>query len=130
PIIFMLVHEDPVNLPESERFKRIYLNYVVDTQGAPGPFGLTQYAFREDSGYRGEDLFIGTDAKGMVVMHCARLSQTVPSPNCLRDVPVSSTVALSYRFKRSHLAQWREIDDGIMGLIRRFHRHKSAHDVR
>ncbi len=130
PIVFMLVHEDPVNLPETERFKRIYLNYVVDTRGRPGPFGLTQYTFRDESGYRGEDLFVGTDAKGIVVMHCARLSQNVPSPNCLRDVPLSSTVALSYRFKRAHLAQWHDIDQGVLQLMHRFHTHKSTQVAR
>lgn len=126
PIVFILLREDLVNLPEAEKFKRIYLNYVADDQGKPGPYGLTQFTFRDDSGYRGEDLFVGQTPKGMVVLRCVRLSASVPSPSCLRDLPQNSNVALSYRFKRAQLAQWREIGDSVSALIHRFHTHKSG----
>ncbi len=77
--------------------------YVTKAQGQPGPFGLTQYTFREDSGYRREDLFVGTIGKDPVVLRCVRFSPEVPSPSCLRDMPIAHAVALSYRFKRAHL---------------------------
>ena len=126
PIVYMLLREDQINLPEDERFRRIYVNYVANDQGKPGPFGLTQFTFRDDSGYRGEDLFVGQTPKGMVVLRCVRLSQSVPSPSCLRDVPLNKNVALSYRFKRAHLAQWREMGDGVTALMHRFHTLKSG----
>ena len=47
---------------------------------------MTEYAFRDDSGYRGEDLFVGQGTSGPVVLLCVRFSQQVPSPSCLRDV--------------------------------------------
>jgi hypothetical protein len=120
PIIYMLIREEPFNLGEEERLRRIYLNYVADAQGKPGPFELTEYMFRDDSGYRREDLFVG-DMRGQpVVMRCVRFSQEVPSPSCLRDVRLSNAVVLSYRFKRALLANWREIATGVNDLVHGF----------
>ena len=120
PIIYMLLRNAPFNLSEEDRLKRIYLGYVADPQGKPGPFGLTEFTFRDDSGYRREDLFVGQIKGRAVVMHCARFGPDDPSPSCLRDVRLSSAVALSYRFKRAHLASWQEISDGVGALIHSF----------
>ena len=84
-MVYILIREEQLNLNEAERLKRIYLNYVTDPAGKRGPFGLTQYTFRDDSGYRAEDLFVGERSDGPVVMRCWRFSQDVPSPSCLRD---------------------------------------------
>ncbi|HTQ14969.1 MAG TPA: hypothetical protein VMH86_13925 [Rhizomicrobium sp.] len=120
PIVYLLIREDQQNIDESERFRRIYLSYVVDARGKPGPFGLTQYAFRDDSGYRGEDLFVGQTADGLVDLRCVRLSAQVANPTCLRDQRLGHHVALNYRFMRSHLAQWQDIATGVDKLIKSF----------
>lgn len=122
PVIYMLVREEDLDLKEADRLQRIFLAYVVDPAGKPGPFGLTEYTFRDDSnsGYRSQDLFVGQDAHGPIVMQCDRFSQQDLSPSCLRDVRVKHGVALTYRFKRAHLANWHEIADGIAGLIAQF----------
>jgi hypothetical protein len=126
PVIYMLIREEDLDLSEEDRLQRIYLSYVADPAGKPGPFGLTEYAFRDDSGYRGEDLFVGQGTSGSVVLLCVRFSQQVPSPSCLRDVRLKRGVALSYRFKRAHLANWHEIADGISVLVQSFRRPKSG----
>jgi len=123
PVIYMLIREEDINLTESDRLSRIYLNYVANPKGAPGPFGLTQYAFRDDSGYRGEDLFVGESAAGPIVLRCVRFRQDVPSPSCLRDVRLRGGVAMTYRFKRAHLADWSAIADGVDALIKSFAGH-------
>ncbi|HWE06385.1 MAG TPA: hypothetical protein VG274_06735 [Rhizomicrobium sp.] len=120
PIVYMLIREEAFNLPEATRLQRIYLNDVIDVRGRKAPFGLVQYEFRNDSGYRGEDLFVGQIGRGVVVMHCVRLSQNVPSPSCLRDTMLARGVALSYRFKRSQLASWRDIANGADRLVASF----------
>jgi len=117
PVVYLLIRDEEVNRSEADRLARIYLNYVTDQKGVPGPFGLTQYTFREDSGYRNEDLFVGQSATGPVILRCVRFSPQVPSPSCLRDTPIGRKTALSYRFKRAHLARWREIGDSVAGLI-------------
>jgi hypothetical protein len=120
PVIYLLIREDQLNITEDERLKRIYMSYVIDPAGQPGPFGLTQYNFRDDSGYRGEDLYVGQTAKGPVVLRCVRFGPQVPSPSCLRDIRLGHHVALTYRFKRAHLAQWMDIAAGIDGLMHAF----------
>lgn len=120
PLIYMLLREEPFNLPEAERLRRIYSGYVRDTKGKPGPFGLTQYEFRDDSGYRGEDLLVGELMGHAVVLRCVQMSGSVPSPSCLRDVRLSKHLGLSYRFKRAQLLRWREIATGVDSLVRSF----------
>lgn len=123
PVIYLLVREEPLNLSEAERLQRIYMNLVADPAGKPGPFGLTEYTFRDDSGYRGEDLFVGGSADNPIVLRCDRFSQQVHSPSCLRDIRLKRGVAVSYRFKRALLANWKEIAGGVDGLIQSFRAH-------
>jgi hypothetical protein len=120
PVVYMLVRNEPMNLTEADRFARVYVNYLANQHGAPGPFGLTQYTFREDSGYRNQDLFVGQTPSGPVILRCDRLSPEVPSPGCLRDMPIAHAVAVSYRFKREHLARWQEIAASVSRLVEGF----------
>ena len=120
PVVYLLIRDEEVNRSEADRLARIYINYVTSPKGTPGPFGLTQFTFREDSGYRNEDLFVGQTAAGPVILRCVRFSPQVPSPSCLRDMPIDRKVALSYRFKRAHLSNWREIGDAVANLIATF----------
>lgn len=117
PVIYILIRDEQLNLSEEERLERIYRTYVTDPAGKPGPFDLTQYAFRDDSGYRGEDLFVGRLGNKTVVLRCVRFSQEVPSPSCLRDRRLAKGVAITYRFKRANLGSWREISQGVDTLI-------------
>lgn len=106
PVVFLLIREEQLNLTEADRLSRIYTAYISNAQGTPGPFGLTQYAFREDSGYRNQDLFVGQTPAGPEILRC--------------DRHVAHAVALSYRFKREHLARWQEIGEGVDRLIATF----------
>lgn len=150
PIVHIRVREDTYNVSEAARLSRVYLDQVVDPRGTQGSFGLMQYQFRDDSGYRGEDLFVGRDESPsshheeggarsvgrspgegessrarstLVVLLCERPGADVPSPNCLRDYPLGPGAALSYRFKRAHLGQWRDIARGVARLIASFETH-------
>ena len=40
--------------------------------------------------------------------------------SCMRVTRLPDNVGLTYKFKRTHLAQWREIEAGVMGLIASF----------
>jgi hypothetical protein len=119
-VIHMPIREDKVDLSEPERLRRIYLAYVVDPKGVAASFGLTRYEFRDDSGYRAEDLFVGQTRRGLAIMHCAKLGPDIPSPSCWRDVRLAKGVSVSYRFKRGRLSHWREIADGVEKLMTAF----------
>ncbi len=118
--IYMLLRIDRLNLTEEDRLERIYMGYFSNRLGVPGPYGLVQYSFTDDSGYKGEDLFVGETAQGIAVFRCVKFTADVPSPSCLRDMPLVPGVALSYRFKRAHLAQWQDISAGVQKLVQDF----------
>lgn len=120
PVVNMLIREDRLSLSESDRLKRVYMDYVTNPHGAPGQFDLTQYTFRGDSGYHNQDMFVGETPKGPLLLLCERVGSDVASPNCLRDVSVVHGVLMTYRFKRAHLSKWREIGENIDKLIAAF----------
>jgi hypothetical protein len=120
PVVALTLKSTRIPAPEQDRLDRIYLMQVVDSGGEIGPFGLRHYVFRAESGYHAEELFVGTVDSATVVLLCDRPSEDTPSPNCLRDLPFGDGLALSYRFKRAHLAQWRALDSGVRNLIAGF----------
>ena len=119
-IVYMLVRATPIGMGETERLQRIYMNFIVDPKGQPGPYGLTEYRFRDDSGYRDQDLFVGAVRGRIAVFRCERAGPRVPGPSCTRDIKLKRTVALAFRFKRDRLADWRNISDGVSALIQTF----------
>lgn len=121
-VMYLSLREERFNVSEKERLERIYLPQVVSREGAPGPFGLKQYAFKPSTGYRDDDLLVGDSDARPVALRCTRPSQVAPSPNCLRETLLGPGVTLVYRFKRAHLEQWRDIDKNVRELINSFTR--------
>ncbi|MBV8801136.1 MAG: hypothetical protein JO208_15190 [Alphaproteobacteria bacterium] len=122
PVVNILLHEEELKLNEQDRLRRIYLAYVADPKGRPGPFGLEQFEFRADSGYRGEDLFVGRFGTQIMLLRCVRGSPNIPSPGCLRETRLARHAGVTYRFKRSQLSRWREIASGVEALMHSFMR--------
>jgi hypothetical protein len=122
-VIRLLLRRDANNLDAAARLARIYMPNISDPRGVPGPFGLTRYGFRPDSGYSRTDLFAGAGDSGPVLLLCERGEPDLPSPNCLVTAnPPARDVSLSYRFKRAWLPDWRQIASGTGELMRRFGR--------
>jgi hypothetical protein len=119
PIVVMQIRNDPP-LPEAQRLERIYRLQIADPQGERQGDGLMRYSFRQASGYRAQELFAGAIDGQSIVILCDRLAADTPAPNCLRDIPFGNGLGLSYRFKRAHLARWREIDTVVRGLVNGF----------
>jgi hypothetical protein len=109
-----------VALDERSRLDRIYLPQVQSPNGAPGPYELTQYTFNPNSSYRDEELFVGQTDGGPAVIRCARPLSDSLAASCLREQPVGTGVSVSYRFKRTHLAEWRAIDKAVRDLFAKF----------
>jgi hypothetical protein len=120
PIVTMQIRQGPPPLPEAERLERIYRLQIADSQGERQGDGLMRYSFRQESGYRAQELFTGTIDGQPTVILCDRVAADTPAPNCMRDVPFGNGLGLSYRFKRAHLARWREIDTAVRGLVNGF----------
>jgi len=121
PLVRLLFKGDELGLDAAARLERIYRPYIQDMTGSPADFGLTQYAFRSDSGYARQDLFAGTEGGRLVLFLCERTAPDLPSPNCFAtDRPVAPNLSFSYRFKRAYLGRWREIARGVDALVERF----------
>ncbi len=106
---------------ERERFEKIYLRLVTDPEGTNGPHGFRKYQFNENSGYKDEDLFVWTSPKDeLIVLRCFKSTEIIASPTCRRDLHYGGEVDLTYRFKRSHLSRWKDIDQGMLRLIQGF----------
>jgi hypothetical protein len=121
PVIHLSLRGDANRLNPQGRLQRIYRPYLTDPDGTPGPFGLTQYGFRKNSGYEQSDLFAGESANGLLLLLCERAGSELPSPNCQAiDQPLAGNLNFSWRFKRAYLARWRELAGGVNGLVRKF----------
>jgi hypothetical protein len=129
-VVNFTLKSEGLALPEPERLARVYLPpqdasattgaSPTAARGTPGPYGLRQYPLRTDSGYRDMDLFVGATDSGVLILLCDKPGPDTPSPNCLRDTRLNEKLGLSYRFKRTHLADWKSIDSGLRALIARF----------
>jgi hypothetical protein len=119
-VVNLLLKSGQTVLPDGQRLERIYLAQVENSDGQPGPYGLKQYAFRANSGYHEQDLFVGASDTGPIVLLCTKLSPDTVSPSCMRDFPLDRTLSVSYRFRRAHLADWQTIDTDVRTLIGKF----------
>ena len=121
PIVHFQIESYRAPLDERQRINRSYMPKVIDPEGEEGPAGLTLYRFAPDSGYHSEDLFIGNDEQGgLVVLRCTKQMSDLLFPYCRRDTKLTATVGLSYRFRRTRLEEWRSIDAGIHDLALSF----------
>jgi hypothetical protein len=120
PIINVRLASGRAPVLEAERLDRIYRLLVENPDGEAHPDGLIRFSFRQDSGYRAQELFSGSIDGQTIAILCDRISADTPSPNCLRDIPFGEALSLSYRFKRALLPQWREIDSAVRELVNGF----------
>lgn len=108
-VVYLTIRKARIGLKDADRLVRVYFDYTTDRRGFDGPYGLRQYVFRKDSGYRDQYLLVGQTANGPVILLCVKLSDQVPSPSCLHETQLAPGVGLSIRFKRAHLKDWLDI---------------------
>jgi hypothetical protein len=108
-------------MTEEDRFRRVFLKLVTDNQGSRGPNGLRRYEFDPTTGYHDEELLVKEHDDGtVIVFRCYKQLAKVASPTCRRDLEIGEGLALHYRFMRSQLSNWEDIDQGIRALVRSF----------
>lgn len=113
--IFVTIAAASGRLPAAERLKAIYPRYV-DAWPIPGPDGLSLFAFRDNSPYRGEDLALDRTAPEHFLARCSRdLSQPMRGI-CLAERRVGDA-DVTLRFPRDWIADWRGLANGFDRLI-------------
>lgn len=121
PIVHFQLESVRSPFNETERIERVYMPSVLDTTGERALYGLTNFQFLDGSGYQDQDLYIGTDDLGRrAALTCGKDLQEILAPSCRRYTQLTDQVMLSYRFKRSRLRDWKEIDRGIREIALNF----------
>ena len=108
--IFLSIATDGGVITPIERVRTIYPRYVeahADTQD-----GLTGRAFRDNTPYRGEDLFMAD--KPAFVTRCTRDAMTPGM--CLSERRVDGA-HLTFRFPRVWLSDWRNVTASMDKLV-------------
>ena len=106
---------------EAQRFLHVYDKQLFLNPLAQAPDGLTHYLFKQSANRPHEDVFTGKDRHNRRLLYlCFRPSALSVAPNCSRTFPFAEDVSLTYRFKRTHIENWREIDNRVHDLIKKF----------
>tara|TARA_R110000824_G_scaffold343761_1_gene530465 strand:+ start:85355 stop:86125 length:771 start_codon:yes stop_codon:yes gene_type:complete len=120
-VIYFTLAETATPLSSARRLRDIYSKYLAAPEPEQDRAGLQRFTFRDDSGYANQDLLVGKDdEERMVLLLCDRPGRLVDSPNCTRSLLLGSRLELSYRYKRSRLDDWNEIDRAVMKLVGEF----------
>jgi hypothetical protein len=110
--LFLSIAADGSVITPHERVRTIYPRYVeahADMQE-----GLTGRAFRDDSPYRGEDLFMAESPA--LVARCTRDAMTAGM--CLSERRVDGA-HLTFRFPRAWLSDWRNVAAAMDKIVER-----------
>jgi hypothetical protein len=110
--IFLSIATDGGVITPIERARTIYPRYVeaqADTQD-----GLTDRAFRDNTPYRGEDLF--TAEKPAFIARCTREAMTPGM--CMSERRVDGA-HLTFRFPRNWLSDWRGVATSMDTIVSR-----------
>jgi hypothetical protein len=113
-IFLSIVAHHDATAPEL-RLHSLYPRYLEQV-ATTGPDGLTMRAFRDETPYGGEDLFIATTPE--LNARCTR-DATTPGM-CLSERRVDGA-DLTFRFPRSWLAQWRMVANAMERLMASLH---------
>ncbi len=118
PVIHMRIEETTAVLAAQPRLELVYLPAVTNRTGEPGPHGLRHFVFRNETGFSGQDMYVGEGPAGApALLLCSR---DEPLLWCRREILLSENVVLRYRYKRAHLADWKTIDNQALALIALF----------
>lgn len=121
PAIFFTLQPSENMLPAERRLKEVYSRYLVSAKPERDETGLEKFSFKPDSGYKDQDLLVGTDSDGrLVLLTCQQKTDLNESPNCTRTLLLTQSLSLTYRYKRAHLPEWRRIDELMIRLVTSF----------
>jgi hypothetical protein len=109
---------------EKERIEVLYLPQATDPRGTRTPLQLVKYTFKDaranvpTNGYSDTELYLGESAKGdTMALFCFEEREDIQSPDCWREYELSSTVSVTYRFKRRLLQEWKAIDAKVTSFV-------------
>ncbi len=118
PLLFVTIERSQDTLAPAERLKSVYPRYL-DQPSRPDGGGLVVAPFRDGSPYQGEDVIYDPDRPDRFLVRCSRARSELTWATCLYGRQVGGA-ALTFRFPRQWLSDWRSVEDGIDRLITRW----------
>jgi hypothetical protein len=122
-MITIQVEKMQAMISEQTRFKFLSENQLEQRRQPTAPIGLTHYLYKKNPKRQEQDVFTGFDKDNRrLVYFCFRATALSLTPNCRRTFAIALDTALTYKFKRDHLKNWREIENNIQKFIKQIHR--------
>lgn len=101
-----------------ERLRTIYPRYI-ETQATAGPDGLAILPFRAGTPYESEDLVYLAEKPEQFFARCTRPAGAVPG-TCIHERSLDAA-AITLRFPRTWLQNWRSVAAGFDRLMAQLH---------
>jgi hypothetical protein len=119
PIVYLTIAPRDMPLDSTDRLEAVYARFFVG-KAEPGPGGLVGRRLAGESGYGGEMVYFAPSDSRPFVARCPVEATAEMPATCLRDVNLGRGLSLTYRFDRSLLGDWRDLDSGLGRLSARF----------
>lgn len=113
--LFISVQRRSTGFNARDRIATMYPAYLEGTAEA-GPADLTVQGFSKGTVYDGQKLYVGNRETDPVHYLCFETEQELAPALCRGERPLMDRFTLIYRFHRSHLADWRSIEETVTQL--------------
>ena len=116
-IIFATVEPRSMTQDMSGRLSPIYAKFLDGPENDAG-HGLKVRKLDGSAGFQGEELLYESGSPYPYVARCTMASSNGATPYCLRDIHVGRDLMVTYRFHRSLLREWMEIERQVRRSLR------------
>ncbi len=113
--LFVSIQRRGNNLTAQDRVTTIYPKYLAGASEI-GPDDLSMHSFAEGTVYEGQKLYVGQQEAMPVHYLCFEDGQNLAPDLCRGERPMWDRFTVIYRFHRSHLDDWRSIEETVTEL--------------
>lgn len=103
----------------AERFYQIYPYYFKGPERAP-LYNLNSRRMDKNSGLGEYTIYYRQEEDRLFLFHCLEQGAELMPSDCFTDIVIEPNVLARFRFRRSALKNWREIDTGVRQLLLQF----------
>ncbi|NND50412.1 MAG: hypothetical protein HKN60_09200 [Rhizobiales bacterium] len=103
----------------AERFYQVYPYYFAGPE-EPAEFSLKTRKMDPGSGIADHDVLYHQDENTFTLFHCLRDKPELMPADCVGDKVIEPRILARYRFRRTMLGEWKEIDSAVEQLLAGF----------
>ncbi|MGE0232426.1 MAG: hypothetical protein AB7O39_00160 [Flavobacteriaceae bacterium] len=118
PVVYVTITGQVPGFSPAERLTRIY-SRLFQGEPLPGPDGLVGRRMKPGQGFDGDVIYYEQHAAQPYVVRCGE-DDVKPAPVCQREIVPDPRLAVTYRFAKGLLPEWRNIDAAVRALVEAF----------